>query len=581
MSIPQEVIDEVQNRIDIVELISSYIPLKQAGRNFKALCPFHSEKTPSFFVSPHRQIFHCFGCGVGGGVFQFVMQYEKVSFPEAVEILANKAGITIPKGSSDRDSLRATLYRINKEAALYFRKILLSEEGKLARTYLLKRGLDLKTIDIFKIGYAPQGIRNLFGYMRKKGISIELLEKVGLLRVNSEGSFIDLFRDRLIFPILDIKGRVIGFGGRRLRDREEIPKYVNSPESTLYHKGSYLYGLNLSREAILKEDSCIVVEGYLDMILPYQAGFKNIVACLGTALTPLQVRLIKRYTRNVLFLFDSDEAGRSSLLRSLDLVIEEDLNPKVVELPWGYDPDRMIRENKKDELYRLLSQPEDFFSYKFRVLRQRFNLDEPHQKFMFLEELLLTLEKIPHQVIKYEYIKKLSEWLNIKEEFLLQELKSIRKKSLKSVRDKVFLEEKKVPSYGAEEYVLKCSLFDGRICALIKKALTVEDFQDPVFKKIFSICVTQEEKFSFKDVVNYTEDDEVISRITEMGLDNFEINQELLKESILKIKSTLYKKKREFLSRQIKEAEEEGDRIRLKKLVSDYQQLLKEEEALR
>ena len=337
--IPENILEDILGRVDIVEVISGYIPLKRAGRNFKALCPFHHEKTPSFMVSPDKQIYHCFACGVGGNAFNFLMQYERLEFPEAVEALARKAGVNLPKDQKQDQravSLITQLYKINELAADFYAHNLISSQGSSARSYFLKRGLKDETIKTFNLGFAHDRWDLLINYLRAKGISLSLLEKAGLVLAKEGGGYYDRFRNRLIFPILDIKSRVLGFGARVLGDA--LPKYMNSPETPIYIKGKNVYGLNFAHEAIREEDAVVVVEGYLDFIIPYQAGVHNIVASLGTAFTPDQAKLLKRYTHNVVMVYDADKAGELASLRSLDIFIDEDMNVKVASLPLGSDP---------------------------------------------------------------------------------------------------------------------------------------------------------------------------------------------------------------------------------------------------
>ncbi|UCD15320.1 MAG: DNA primase, partial [Candidatus Omnitrophota bacterium] len=318
--IPQKFIDEVQTRTDIGEVISSYIPLKRAGRNFKALCPFHGEKTPSFMISPQKQIFHCFGCGQGGTVIQFIMQYEKASFVEAIEILARRLGLEIPYQRGEKQKLKTILYDAVEQAAQVFNKNLLSRTAAPVMSYLNKRGISKEVIEQFRIGYAA-GRNALADNLRKKGFSLEVLEKSSLV-IARESGFRDLFADRIMFPVCDSRARVVGFGARLWRQSSSAPKYINSLENPLYSKRQHLFGLNFAKDHILKEDCVIVVEGYLDMIIPFMAGIKNIVASLGTALTSEQIRLIRRYTTNIVLVFDSDKAGQAASLRALDLLLE-------------------------------------------------------------------------------------------------------------------------------------------------------------------------------------------------------------------------------------------------------------------
>src|SRR3989338_780926 len=332
--IPDEIVQQVIDRSDIVEVVSSYVPLKKAGRSFKALSPFNHEKTPSFFVSPDKQIFHCFSSGTGGNVVSFVMKMEHMEFPEAIRFLAERAGIHIPDEKNEapeKINLRQKIFEINTLARDYFYEILLTDksaEVNEARQYLKDRGITLDTVKHFFVGYALDQWDGLIKYLRKKDIPLGLMEKAGLIiaREKDQGYY-DRFRGRIIFPIADLQGKCRAFGARVLPKKnsegeKETAKYINSPETLLYTKGQHLYGFDMARENIAANDEVVIVEGYTDCVIPFQNGISNIVASLGTALTVEQIRLLRRYTRNVTMLFDADVAGQLAMLRSLDILIE-------------------------------------------------------------------------------------------------------------------------------------------------------------------------------------------------------------------------------------------------------------------
>jgi len=581
MAIPQHILDEIQDRTDIVGLISSYIPLKKSGRSFKAVCPFHSEKTASFFVNPTKQIFHCFGCGIGGGAIQFVMQYEKIPFPEAVEMLAERLGITISRRQSPMDSLKNQAYDVNREACSYFCNNLRTERGAKALDYLKGRGIKQNTVEEFKIGYALPGFRDLLQHMRSKGRSLSILDKLGLISSTRDGSFIDLFRDRIVFPIFDVKSRVIGFGARRLSDDENTPKYINTPESLLYHKGRTLFGINLAKESILKNDFCLIVEGYLDMIIPYQEGITNILASLGTALTSEQIRMISRYTRDIVLIFDSDTAGKASSLRAIDLMIEQDLNVKAVSLPSGFDPDTFVRNKGKGVFLELIQQAEDFFFYKLNILTQRFSINEPKEKSQVLLEMLSTLSRFNNQLIKYEYLKKLAQKLDTKEEFLLMELKKLEAKGIKpgSLAESYSF-DKKIESQ-AEEYIVRCILYDGGLLKIVRQVLRVEDFSSPILRAVVKECFNYWDSSGDLEPRNILSraDGEVAGKISQLSLGDFVPQEEALKESIMKVKKHQQRLKKQFLKEQIKKAEEASDNTNLASLISEYELLIRDEKA--
>jgi len=334
--IPEEIIEDIKARANIVEIVSEYVSLKKTGRNFVGLCPFHKEKSPSFTVNPEKQIFYCFGCGEGGNAVTFIMKTNEMTYPEAIRRLAARLGIIIPErkvtpSEKRRASDREKLNRINAMASAHFSKNFASTRGKVARDYMTKRGMDEAIIKDFRVGYSFDEWRNLKDFYERNGVPLALVEKAGLIIGKDNGQFYDRFRGRLIFPIVDLNGNVIAFGGSVLGVGE--PKYLNSPESPVYSKGKTLYGLYQTKDDIRKSDFAIIVEGYFDLISLWSSGIRNVIATLGTALTKNQIELVRRFTRNIVILFDPDEGGRSAVERSLQLFLEEKIHAKVVVLP--------------------------------------------------------------------------------------------------------------------------------------------------------------------------------------------------------------------------------------------------------
>ena len=376
--IPEKILQEIQDRSDAVQVIGAVVGLKKAGRVFKGLCPFHPEKTPSFMVYPDKQFYICYGCGAGGDLISFVMRHEQMEFSEAVEFLAAKAGIPVPQTGGGRGGAAGVgrkLYEPMEKAAAFFEACLRAPEGEAARSYLKKRGLNEAAWSEHRIGFAPTQWDRLLQAARDWKIEPGLLEQGGLVirREGERGGWYDRFRDRVIFPICDSRGRVIAFGGRAMTEDERTPKYLNSPETELYVKGWVLYGLNWSSAAIRKQDFCVVVEGYMDFLTPYQAGVRNVVASMGTALTETQVRLIRRFTRNVVMVYDADAAGEMAALRGLELFLEAQMRVKVAVLPPGTDPDSLIRSRGVEPFAAALKNSKDFFDYKLEVLSRQFD----------------------------------------------------------------------------------------------------------------------------------------------------------------------------------------------------------------
>jgi DNA primase len=368
----EDILDDVARANDIVDVVSGYFPLKKAGKDYVALCPFHSEKTPSFTVSPGKQIFKCFGCGRGGSVFNFVMAKESVTFPEAVRILAERAGIELREDPQAQQKARGRrrLRDVLAWALERFRAGLAHpREGEAAREYLRDRGFSDETVETFGLGYAPEGWDHLIRAARRDDIPLEALEKAGLVVPRNDGTGVyDRFRGRVIFPILDALGRPIGFGGRILGDEE--PKYLNSPETALFHKKEALYGLPQAREAIEKDRRAVVVEGYFDVIMPYQTGVGNCVATLGTSLTDEHIRVLKRYADEVVVVFDSDLAGQRAADRAMELFLAHDVRILVAVVPDGKDPCDYCAAHGAEAFRRLLDEADDAFKYKWNLVQQ-------------------------------------------------------------------------------------------------------------------------------------------------------------------------------------------------------------------
>ena len=348
MKIPQEKIDEIRAASDAVDVISKYVQLKKRGKDYLGLCPFHQEKTPSFSVSPQKQLFYCFGCHRGGDVVKFVMEYEKSSYVEALEQLAERAGITITRTEEAYEAANETekLYNVMSYAArMFYTNLTKSNEGEFALAYFRDRGFTNQTMTTFGLGYSLRSWESLLKKAQEDGIDPEDLSKVGLIRRREDGSGYDTFRGRAMFPIFNTTGRVIAFGARKLYDDDTLGKYINSSETSIYHKSKVLYGLSQAKDAIRERDFAILVEGYADLISVFQAGTKNIVASSGTALTPEQIQLISRYTKNITLVYDADSAGANAMMRGVDLILEGGLDVHIVQLPEGDDPDSFVQKN--------------------------------------------------------------------------------------------------------------------------------------------------------------------------------------------------------------------------------------------
>jgi DNA primase len=411
---------------DLVEIVSDYIPLKKSGARFRAVCPFHTEKTPSFYVDPDKQLFYCFGCSTGGDVFKFLMLYEKLEFPEALRLLAGRYGIPLPARGGPAGSERQKVLTVNRQALRFFREQLQRPGGERARKYLAARGLDAGTIDAFRLGYAPDGWTALKDHLGRSlggsagGDRQGLM--AGLLAQKQEtGRTYDRFRERVIFPIFSLADEVIGFGGRLLGDGE--PKYLNSPETAAFSKGDNLYGILSAREAIRREGYVVLVEGYMDVIALHRAGIAPAVATLGTGFTSGHVRLLKRFTERVVMNFDPDAAGRSATRRSLEVLLENGFDVRVVSLPPGKDPDLYVKENGADKYRDRLQGARPYFEYLTREVALRIDLKGTVGKIAALNEVLPFLARIDHPIRRAGYVELIATVFGIEDRMVLQELK--------------------------------------------------------------------------------------------------------------------------------------------------------------
>lgn len=428
-------IDEVRRKTDIVQLIGEAVTLKKAGRNFKALCPFHEEKTPSFMVSPERQMFKCFGCQRGGDIFKFVMERERLEFGEALRLLADRAGVQLKEYRPGPDQqIREKLLAINHLASEYFHYLLTEHQaGKRAMDYLLKRGVTQSSIKAFKLGFAANEWDGLRRYLNKKKNCRDEDLELGGLAIKGQSGWYDRFRDRIMFPLFDHRNRVVGFSGRVFDTESKEAKYVNSPETLIYHKSEILYGLETTKEAIKKANKAVIVEGELDLISSYQAGVKNVVAIKGSALTEAQIDLLKRFCDHLVLALDSDTAGDAASRRGIELAENQGLNVRVIQLQYGKDPDECAQHSPKiwNESVRQAVPVYDFY---IDSAGKRFGTDTPEGKRQVSDELAPLLARITNQVIKAHYIKKLAEVLGVGEEAVAAEVdkKTVPARSLTS-----------------------------------------------------------------------------------------------------------------------------------------------------
>lgn len=428
MRISEQKIEEIRNSADIVDIISSYVQLRKRGKNFIGLCPFHQEKTPSFTVSEDKQIYHCFGCGNGGNVFKFLMEYKNISFVEAVEEIAEQLGIKISYDkeiTNEQQNELEEFYEINLLAARYFSEILLkSSDGEEAREYLKNRDIKLQTQRTFGIGFAPFSWDNFLSFAKENKVDLHKAKQLGLIDLNDKGEYYDKFRGRIVFPIFSPNGRVIAFGGRTLEKRDDIAKYLNSPESQIYSKRRSLYGLFHSKDEIRKFDRAILVEGYMDLVSLYQNGIKNVVASSGTSLTDEQVQLLSRFTKNIIILFDADTAGQKAALRSIEILLKQNFEVKVISLPSGEDPDSYIRKYGKDEFEGLISSAKNFLEYQTAQFEAQGLFEDSAKAASAIRELVRTLALLNDELKRNLLLKTIAKKFNLREKLIESELNS-------------------------------------------------------------------------------------------------------------------------------------------------------------
>ena len=489
--IPEELITKIKGTQDIVEVISRHVSLKKSGQNYSGLCPFHSEKTPSFVVSPAKQLFHCFGCGTGGNVITFLMKYENVTFPEVLKNLARDAGIAIPSKSVKSERKEESLYEVNRLIAEYYNKILLTyKEAGAAREYLLGRGLSTEVIERFNVGYSINSWNNVYEYLRNKGFKDEVLVKTGLvIPKNSGAGFYDRFRGRIMFPIHDTQGRVVGFGGRVLDD--STPKYLNSPETPLFNKGALLYGLNIAKDGVRESGYAIIVEGYMDVIAVCQSGIPNVVGTLGTALTVNHLRVLNRFCKEVILTFDPDIAGRNAALRTVDIFIESGIRGKVLILPEGEDPDIFIRKRGKGQFLELIERSKGIFDFSLDHIIGKSG-DRPdkgsiEKKVSVTEECFELIRKIPNRIEQDYYLEKVSKALAVEKNVLMAEFrkKNKNKKGLHEEKSKRPVMNRPV----VDEILCILMIRDKSFRKRIKGNLSAVDFVVPEFQEIAGFLI--------------------------------------------------------------------------------------------
>ncbi|OQZ04498.1 MAG: DNA primase [Candidatus Brocadia sp. UTAMX1] len=486
-NIPQEKIAEIQRASDIVQIISEYVNLKQSGKNFLGLCPFHSEKTPSFTVNPEKKLFKCFGCGEGGAVFQFIMKQEGIGFVEAVKLVAFKSHIDLSYLHNQKGTYslaeKTRLINTNDFAAKFYHKILLtSEQGRLARDYLQKRQINDQSIKKFCLGYAPDSWNTLIRICKERKIPENLLEKAGLAILKKEGNgYYDRFRNRLMFPIFDARRQVIGFGGRSLDD--SLPKYLNSPETVLFNKSNVLYGIDIAKSTIHKQRRVILMEGYTDVIMAHQNGIEWSVAVMGTSVSKQHLKQLRQYCNQVILLLDSDIAGWKSSDRNLDIFIEEEFDVKIAQLPKGYDPCDFLVAEGAEKFLSYVNYAKDFFSFKVEMTASKWDMSTIHGKANAINDVLSTAMKMPDVIKRNLQIKRIAEEMSIDEDALRTHLKKFSKQS-SLVPNKQDVKHRLDASFMAERELLYLMLSCNELIPKVIEEIGLEEFSNNDLFKI-------------------------------------------------------------------------------------------------
>jgi DNA primase len=576
-----DVINRIRDSVDIVDLVSGYVSLKKTGKNNVGLCPFHAEKTPSFNVNSDKQIFHCFGCGVGGDVFKFLELQEGLTFPDAVRYLAGKSGVLLPlEGSPRKDKKnedeRANLLRVIADAATYFRMELEGPAGGPARAYLRKRGVSELLIKDQSLGFARPEWDGLIRHLKQMGHAPSLMEKAGLVVKRSGGEgFYDRFRGRIIFPICDLSGNVIAFGGRVMDD--SLPKYLNSPETPLYSKSNVLYCLDRAKEAGRRQGYFVIVEGYLDALACHQYGAKNAVATLGTALTDGHLRLLKRFAQNLVLIFDPDAAGVKAVLRGLDLFIASGLKVNVVSLPDGDDPDTFLNNKGYEAFATCLKKSVKFMDFVLEHVVKGGQVTTIDEKVMKAGEMLDVIAKIPSGIERDYYLKKTAEALNLEEALLRQEIQ----KEPKLTQNASSRDQKRTPLLirrpKVEETLLHLMLRDEEIAKSLMDQIRPQDFSDPVFRRaaerIFDV-LKRENALDYR-VLCREGDEELNALFSHYTLLEtvYEDPQKHCRDCVEILKQQDPEKQMKRIVKALKEAEEQGNAEEHKRLLELQQQL--------
>ena len=533
----QELIDEIINANDIVDVISQYVQLKRRGRSFFGLCPFHKEKSPSFSVSPDKQLFNCFGCHTGGTVIHFISKIEHLNFREAVEFLAERANVALPVSNNTEDLqkqyLKDRMYAINEETATFYHENLYKPTAKLAQDYVKQRKLDNKTLKLFRIGCSGN-YNELYNHLKSKGFKDEEIVATGLVNKNEKGQFIDRYRKRLMFPIVDIRGKVIAFGGRILEKNDKMAKYINSPENLIYSKRRNLFALNIAKNSDSKK--IIMVEGYMDAISLHQRGINNVVASLGTALTEEQGRLLRKYSEQVIISYDSDGAGQDATMRGLEILKNLGCDVRILQMEGAKDPDEYVIKYGTGRFNLLVENAISLTEFKVKMLKQKYDLNNTNDKIKFLKEIAKLLVSVDNNIEKEIYIDKISKEYEISKEAIYAD---INKMKFSANMGEKMLERKPIPKVISKEdnkinesiikreniviYLLMNE--PEKVYEKLSSRINVKDFKNEINKIILEKIYNEFKNgnFNITAILSSFEDESIINRISEITLQDNEI----------------------------------------------------------
>lgn len=579
----EEWIEEVRSRNDIVDVVSGYVRLQRKGANYFGLCPFHSEKSPSFSVSPGKQMYYCFGCGAGGNVFTFLMEYENYTFPEAVKALADRSGIDLPEQEYSEEARRQAdqktqLLELQKKAAKYYYYLLRQPGGRIGYEYLKNRALTDETIQKFGLGFAGQHSKELYQYLKHEGYGDLLLKEAGLFNIDERGGVYDKFWNRVMFPIMDIHHRVIGFGGRVMGDAK--PKYLNSPETKIFDKSRNLYGLNFARSS--RKNHFIICEGYMDVIALHQAGFTEAVASLGTALTSQQAMLMKRYTDEVLVTYDSDEAGTKAALRAIPILKEAGLQMRVINLKPYKDPDEFIKNRGQEAFRQRIEEAQNSFFFEIAVLERGYDLKDPAAKTTFFEEVAKKLLSFSDEIERNNYIEAIASKYGTGYEALRRKVnqlgltlggQTVASKPRNIASNKKDKEEGTVAS---QKLLLTWMISDEAYFRVIRRFIEPSDFGVPLYREIAGMLYTQyEEQGKLNPAGILSRFENIEEQREASAVFNARLTQVESKEEIEKaLQEIIYKIKKEALDRKGKELEP-TDMEGMQRLIQERRELQK------